>query len=224
MVEYRRFVDPDDDHFGVLLVLLLVSLVVTAFDGSVARAVVAVVHSMLLVIAFRTGGVARSRTRLGVVMAIAVLAVVMATFFDPFEAQGSPGWLAQAAVLSVVVVVVVGRIIRHERVSMQTIFGALSLYVLIGLVFGMLYGAIDAATVDPILTVGVDGGSDDPIYYSFVTLTTVGFGDVTSTLDAVRRITIVEAIVGQVFLATMVARLVSMYGTTRVSDPDGPGV
>lgn len=201
------------DHFGLLLALLLTALVLTGLDGRPARTAVAVVNSLVLLVVFRGRGTL-SKGRLAVLVGLAAVGWVTASALDPDEAVGASAWLVQAGLLAIIVVVVAQRIVEHEQVTAQTIAGALSLYVLIGLLFGMVYGATEALTDDTML-MGADGSRDDPIYYSFVTLTTLGFGDVTSLSDVVRRITVVEAIVGQVFLATLVARLVSVYGTDR---------
>lgn len=201
------------DHFVLLLALLLAALVLTGVDGRPARTAVAVVNSLVLLIVLGSGR-ARSPLHLALLAGLAVLGWVTATAFDPDQAVGASAWLIQAGLLGVVAAVVARRILRHDRVSLQTLAGALSLYVVIGLLFGMVFGAIEAVTDDVVL-LGVDGSREDPVYYSFVTLTTLGFGDVVSTYDIVRRITIVEAMLGQIFLATLVARLVSLYGTER---------
>lgn len=208
------------DDFGLLLVLLLTALVLTGIDGRLPRTLVAVVNSAVLLVTFR--GSALGRTRVGTValVALAVLGWASASAFDPDEAVGASAWLIQAAILTMVTFTVARRILSHQRVTLQTIAGALSMYVLIGLVFGMVFGAVEAMT-EAVMLRADSGVREDPIYYSFVTLTTVGFGDVTSPSDLVRRITIVEAIVGQIFLATMVARLVSVYGSERIRHRPG---
>lgn len=59
----------------------------------------------------------------------------------------------------------------------------------------------------------------DYVYFSFVTLTTVGYGDITAATDIAKRLVVVEAFVGQVFLVALVARLVSLWGAPDRGDP-----
>lgn len=208
------------DHFIVVLGLLLAALVFTGLDGRVAQVSVAALNSMAMLAAFRLlfDDVA-SRLRVALLVALAVVGWGTAAAFDPDEPVGASAWLIQAVILVLVTVSVLRRILTHERITVQTLAGALSIYVLVGMLFGMVYGAFEAAT-DEVLLAGADGAREDPIYYSFVTLTTLGFGDVVSSSGLIRRITVVEAMVGQVFLATMVARLVSVFGSYR--DPAPP--
>lgn len=204
-----------NDHFGLLLLLLLSALLLTGIDGRPARTLVALVSSAVLLVVFRDSAVATSsRLRIVALVVLAALGWITATAFDPDEVVGASAWLLQAGTLTLVMLTVLRRILTHDRVTLQTLAGALSVYVLIGLVFGMVFGAFEAAT-EAVLLQGAAGEREDPIYYSFVTLTTLGFGDVVSAGDLVRRVTVVEAMVGQVFLATMVARLVSLYGSER---------
>lgn len=99
---------------------------------------------------------------------------------------------------------------RRNRVTVDVVFSALNAYLLIGLLFALVYTAIGHA--DP----GLFAPPQDPTegsalyYFSFVTLTTIGYGDITPSADWVRSIAVLEGLVGQVFLVVLVARLVGM--------------
>jgi hypothetical protein len=108
---------------------------------------------------------------------------------------------------------VVGRVLAHDRVGSQTILGALAAYFLIGLVFAWIYLSLDGLVAGAILEPPIEGL---PSYHSFVVLTTLGFGDISPVDEFARKVTAIEAMTGQIFLATLVARLVSMYGRPRV--------
>jgi hypothetical protein len=92
---------------------------------------------------------------------------------------------------------------------MQTLYGAMCAYFLIGLIFGSLYGAMNDFSTDSIFGVPVEWSVYS--YFSFTTLTTVGYGDYTLQTDLARRIAMIEAVGGQLFIATTLARLVSLY-------------
>jgi hypothetical protein len=211
------------DRFGVLLLLLIASFVITGVgDGRLVTSLAAAVNAAVLVVAFRSTGLApTNRTVVGLVIA-GVLGVIPVATFDADERSGGFGALIQVVILGAILVAVVRRVVAHRRVTAETLFGALCVYVLLGLLFGWLYLALYGIYDAPALE--ASNGTVDTIYYSFVTLTTVGFGDITSDITLVRRLSVMEAMVGQMFLATMVARLVALYGAEqrRSAEPPGP--
>ena len=110
-------------------------------------------------------------------------------------------------------------VLTQRRVNSNTIFAAVSAYLLIGIVFGtvfswMAYG--DPAIFDPPQT--IETGESSLFYYSFVTLTTLGFGDISPVSDGARALTVIEALIGQVYLVVLIARLVGMHIARRQSE------
>ncbi len=105
---------------------------------------------------------------------------------------------------------------RGTAVSAEHLYAALSAYLLAGVFFGVLYWAIEQAWPGSIVVAGeiLAPGQFSPtsgIYFSFVTLATLGYGDVVPRGEVARGLVILEAIAGQLYLAVMVARLVSLY-------------
>ena len=94
------------------------------------------------------------------------------------------------------------------RVQLSAISGVLSLYLLIGMTFALLYGAIDRLGSEPFFASGADATVSLCLYYSFTTLTTVGYGDYTAAADLGRTLSIFEALIGQIYLVTVVSLLV----------------
>jgi len=93
------------------------------------------------------------------------------------------------------------------------VFAALDTYLLVGLIFGVAYSLLDQAWpgsfAKPLDTdLGLEGG----VYFSFVTLATLGYGDVVPVSDVARGLAILESVAGQLYLAVLVARLVALYG------------
>jgi voltage-gated potassium channel Kch len=103
---------------------------------------------------------------------------------------------------------VLGRVVRIRTVDLHALAGALSVYLLIGFTFGWALRALSLLSENQALS--SDPGTDF-IYASFITLTTVGFGDIVPLTSTARRLIIVEALIGQIFLATVVARFVSLF-------------
>ena len=105
------------------------------------------------------------------------------------------------------------RVAMHStRVSAELLFAALSVYLLVGILFAMLHCAVSALWNDAYLL--PEGGRlllPAGVYFSFMTQTTVGYGDILPKSDLARGLAMLQAIAGQLYLAVMVARLVGLY-------------
>lgn len=100
------------------------------------------------------------------------------------------------------------------RVSIQSVMGALSLYVLVGMLFAFTYGAVEEFGVDPFFADGAPATASRCLYFSFTTLTTVGYGDLIARTDAGHTLAVFEALLGQIYLVTVVSLIVSNLGRT----------
>lgn len=142
-----------------------------------------------------------------------------------------PTWLELGAfVVSAVFVVytmgiIVMRIAHVRRVSIHTISAALSLYLLMGILCGLVYSSLETAVPGSFHSatgglLHIDRTVDlfpPLLYFSFTTITTLGFGDVYPVSPTARAMVIVEAVAGQIYLVAMVAMLVSMFASERAS-------
>jgi hypothetical protein len=99
-------------------------------------------------------------------------------------------------------------------VTIQTMFGVLCLYLLVGLLFSVAFVTIDQLTSTPFFTTG-NHGRDDFLYFSYATLTTVGYGDLVAATNLGRSLAITEALVGQLYLVTVVAVIISNLRPAR---------
>ncbi len=104
---------------------------------------------------------------------------------------------------------------RARRVDSEHLYAALSAYLLAGLVFGVIHFIIERAYPG---SYGMNGETmlvpfniHEAIYFSFVTMATLGYGDIVPISPAARSFSIVEAVLGQLYLAVMIARIVSVY-------------
>ena len=128
--------------------------------------------------------------------------------------------LWKALMLLMTVIVVVRRVLAKPTVTIQSIYGALSAYLIIGLMFAACYAAIEHLGEPDFFAGNQPANTQTFQYFSFTTLTTLGYGDFTAAESGGRSIAVMEAMTGQVFLATLVARLVTAY---RGPDPDPAG-
>jgi Ion channel len=108
-------------------------------------------------------------------------------------------------------VLIVQRVLSRPTVTVQSIYGALSAYLIIGLMYAAFYGAIQHLGSADFFTHGQSANTQTFQYFSFTTLTTLGYGDFTAAGNPGRALAVIEALTGQVFLATLVARLVAAF-------------
>ena len=101
--------------------------------------------------------------------------------------------------------------LRTRAVNAEHVYAALSVYLIAGLVFGVLHWTIESAWPGSYSEAGASGAGfslPTAIYYSFVTLATLGYGDVVAKSEIGRGVTVLEAVGGQLYVAVMIARLV----------------
>lgn len=209
--------------FSLIVLTLLVSTAGTTPLGAIAAVIAQAVTLAAILRATRAG------TRAVRISLIAIIGSVLAVI-AAIVAPGLPDELVAGFAYSVrLVMVVLGPvlIVRHlvklGHVTMSTVYGALCIYLLVGLAFATLYPIISLVESQPFFAQEVAARSTDYVYYSFVSLTTVGYGDLTAATDLGRMLSIVEALIGQLYLVTVVALLVanlepSASGFTRSKD------
>jgi len=109
----------------------------------------------------------------------------------------------------------VHRLSTHLTISWPTILGALCVYLVFGMVFASAY-AFAGHLEDGLLFVQQQGfTSADTLYFSLVSLTTVGYGDLTMRADITRIMAAMEALLGQIYLITAVGLLIGNLGRAR---------
>lgn len=195
-----------------LLIVIIFVLPVLLSPGPAGRLVVDVAFSALVVAGTFTA--AQSR---GVRFSVAVFAVV--TLLLRWAAAGAPaGALAIAreastlAMLLVFALVVAARAYRRGPVNFHRIQGAVAVLLLLGLVWANAYALLHLIHPEAFSgAVGNAPGALTWIYYSFVTLTTMGYGDITPVHPVARSLAIAEALSGQLYIAVTLARLMALY-------------
>jgi hypothetical protein len=205
----RKFWD-EDPGLSILLVLLVIFVFVVPPFLPTEQERTPVIDLLFTLLLF--AGVAGLRLRHRVRMLLLVVAV--AATVVRWLPWGSMASLALASLVSIglLAFVVLAQTFRAGPVSVHRVQGAVAAYLLLGLVWGYAYelvAAVDPAAFGSALAVTPHGRS--LIYYSFVTLTTLGYGDITPLHPAARSLAIMEALTGQLYPAILLARLVTLH-------------
>jgi hypothetical protein len=205
---------PAPGRYGALLLLLIVSYLLSAFfSGRWVEALQVVVFTAAALLALRSSPVSRRSVRLLMVVAFVGVPVFLALSLSTATGDTGTGVanLWTGLVLLVAVVMIVRRVLGFGMVTLQSIYGALSAYLIIGLMFAAFFAAIYHLSGDPFFAPGEKANTQTFQYFSFTTLTTLGYGDFTAAGNSGRAVAVLEALTGQVFLATLVARLVAAF-------------
>jgi hypothetical protein len=201
----------EGDTYGTLMILIVVAYVVMAVteDTKWSRTIVGVCFGATLLLALHTSHVRGKVIRIvGVVVVAAVLWSGLLAVLDKEPFLGA-GHLATMLIIATPGVILY-RIFRHPVINFETILGAIDAYMLLGISFAAIYRTLD--TLDSHFFAQGAASSVKYLYFSFVVITTLGFGDLTPRTDLGRVIVSLEALLGQVFLVTVVAVLVANLG------------
>jgi hypothetical protein len=155
-------------------------------------------------------------------------------FFVPRPLLAEAGHAFGGALIVFTLVLMMNHLFTARKVTVNTICASLCAYLLIGVLWSLIYsvlcsldpGSFEYAMADEITGIDTrlrfaDRQAVYALYYSFVTLTTLGYGDVLPTSAPARMLATLEAVIGQIFIAVLVARLVGMHVAQYQPDPAG---
>jgi len=203
------------DRFLILVCLILGQLVLVPILSRFVAAhiflemfLTAIVISMLYAISHKKGQVI-----VGMFLAIMMLASLWSQYFYQNKGIAVFGMIAGALFIALVIANLLGFILKAEAVNREIIYAAMLLYLLAALMWAFVYTVIEL--VDP-ASFNIDLSRPQEYlsvfqYYSFVTITTLGYGDITPGTEVAKAFSALEAVVGQLYLVVAVAWLVGMY-------------
>jgi Ion channel len=207
-------------------VLLATSIVVVATialpDNNVGRGFALLLQALLLVMVTVAARDSAGRILAAIGFSGAALGGISAAgaTLPSWITLGLSSALAGAMITTMAIGIVA--LIRTEGVTVQAVAGGLAMYLLVGMAFADAIGAVAAVGDGYFFAQGTDGSSGERIYYSFVSLTTTGFGDFTPSNEVGRAIAVLEVLIGQIYLVVVVALLVGNL-TRRGERTGGPG-
>jgi hypothetical protein len=201
------------DAFGLVLALVLLTYVLTSLlaDRGWAAVVLSLAIASTSVVALTSAHAAPRHVRQAVW--ISALSVLLVLVYALSEARI---WLnvasaVQVALLAVAMGAVLRRVIANAGADSRTILGAISVYTVFGLLFTFLYAFVARVQSGPFFEGHPAAGNSDYIFFSYTTLTTTGFGDLVPGGQPGRMLAGLEMMIGQIFLVTLVAGLVSLW-------------
>jgi hypothetical protein len=210
--------DRTADRFGLVFVSILSTLVLSAAVGGhdAGRILVGFAEAGTLLLSLRAAGV---RSRMLVTVSVGLVVVVAIGAVGAVAGPHSFARALSAALLCALVaispVAIVRRLVRDRRITIQTVLGALCVYLLIGLFFSSLFGLIAVIDTTSFFAQGPSQGNIDYLYFSYVTLATVGYGDLTAAGNLGKMLAVTEALIGQLYLVSVVALVIGRIGQTR---------
>jgi len=198
--------------FALLLMMFLPYLLPDHLDQVVMSA--ALVFLMLSALAAASDTV--GRFRIGVALAIPAAVTWFGSNIFAFSLMPVSRALT-VAFFGYVAITLLRHVIRAREVDAEILFGAACVYLFFALVWGLLYEVVEglqpgslAVGGEPI-SAGEGAGGGVVMYFSFVTLTTLGYGDVAPVSQFARLLAMLEAVLGQLFMVLLVARLVGIH-------------
>jgi voltage-gated potassium channel len=184
-------------------------------DAQWASSTLALLETGALLLALWTAGwsLADARISFGIA-AVGVAAAVANLVWTGTAIEAAVGILLGVITIATAVVIAKGAVEQGE-VNPRSVAGAICVYVLIGLTFVSVYGLLSVLGSGPFFAQGTDGTRALRLYFSFVTLATLGYGDYTPAGNTGHAFAVVEALIGQLYLVTVVAVVVTRLSHRR---------
>lgn len=209
-------------RFGALLVALTITMAAAPFFSDQIQGVtgLSVLYTLVLLVGIYASSHRMKPFLYGLVLAVPALASEWISNFNPTTTLVMANMLTSMLFVMYVTCVVSYEVIQENRVTADTLAGGITIYLLIAVGWVLAYAAVEYLHPGSFLV------SDVPlhelhevrqvrypefIYFSVVTMTTLGFGDMIPATPPARMLAAAEALVGQIFLTVFVARLVGLH-------------
>ena len=205
------------NSYGLVLLLILVTYVLSA--STATRWTVSLVLFVQIATIWVTLRASQAHRRLreviGAVLVVSAAVAILYLFID----RGLTGTGVMAVVNGLLYlaapVVIVRHLLLRQTVDTQTILGAITAYLMIGMSFAFAYRALGALVAGPFFGSQGDGSLSQDLYFSFTTLTTTGYGNLVPAANPGQSVAVLEMLIGQLFLVTAVAKVVTIWRPGR---------
>lgn len=213
----------DSEERVVFLGLLLSLVALMLIPGLFANTPYADVLTLVLFsLVLMTAVAATSRRRIAIWSALLLALPAVGLRWMPRLGLGHADVIALSTALLLILLSggsILATVLRQRRVTQDTLYGSVCVYLLMGVAWAIVYGLVELRVPGSfvqnnqtlVIDVGAEAGvSNRLIYFSMVTMTTLGYGDITPVRTLAQRLAVLEAMTGQLYVAITVARLVAL--------------
>ncbi len=204
-------------RFLFAALMMLVAVMPFLRPGALGAGILQVLFTLLLFSGLYAVSDGKRALAVAAVFAGPALVFAWAGRFTASTVLDGVGALLLACFLVFTAIEILKYVVRARRVTSELIFGAVSVYLMMGIVGALLFAVLDLWSPGSLRMPGGAGSAVDDAtqfsavaYYSFVTLTTLGYGDITPVSRLARSLSTMEAVTGQLYLAVLVARVVGL--------------
>jgi Ion channel len=208
------------ERYGLLLGAIIVAFAVQgiAEPGAVEEVFVSVLLGATLLLALWAGDM-KPRVMRPAVAIVVVLILVSVVEAANGNVDGGATRIANALLVALAPPAIIIGVIRSLRarqaVTLEAVFGVLCVYILLGMFFASVYGTMDRVGGAPFFAGGQSATVARCLYFSFTSLTTAGYGDFTARTNLGHTLSVSEALLGQIYLVTVVSLIVANLGRSR---------
>jgi Ion channel len=211
----------DRNYTGLLIVIFLTFFTPTLLNATVLRIGIAVLYLSFNMLILQD--ILTSKINLKILRSLAISFFVFDIFIVTTNSIHERYFiiassLFQVCFIGVSIWVINQDLIQRKKVTREVLQGAICVYLMIGFLWGILYKMIYLFDASAFSNISPENYIRKLNYYSFITLTTVGYGDITPQNSLAMSLANIEAIIGQLFPAIIIARLVSLYEAEKKED------
>ncbi len=219
------FHDVSRGRFLYLVIVLLLYLLISPLLENFYRVQVIYYLFLMAILMASLLAIKQSRTQIifSLILAVPMVVLVCTAFFYNGRAIVLASNLVSALFIFYIIVAILKFVFSCQRVDQHVIFAAIAAYLLIGVFWSLTYTVL--GIFDP-QAFRFPSASREPLsreftYFSFVTITTLGYGDITPVSNSARAMAFVEALIGQIYMTVLIAWLVGIFVSDRIkSDSD----
>jgi voltage-gated potassium channel len=201
-------------RYGIVLLILLATFLLLASSppNRITTITAVVLQGATLLAALSASEVGQRWFRIAAaVVLVSIVSTALSLATDSTNVRAGTLALSALMVAGAPAAIAVA-IKRRATIDTHTVLGAICFYVLLGMLWAFIYLTLGTASSEPFFAQTDPATTSDYLYFSFVTLTTVGYGDLTAVGDLGRALAVLEALIGQLYLVTVLALLVSQLG------------
>ncbi|MCK9318377.1 MAG: ion channel [Methanoculleus sp.] len=209
-------------HYLLASLILLLAVYPYVSAGSTGPAALRALTSFVLITGVYAVSDRRRQIAIAALLAVPAFGLGWLHILTGLSALGGAESIFEVLFYAFTAIICLKRVISARRVTSDTISGAVSVYLLMGLTWATAYSLVESITPGSFTTGHPDSAFTFPafIYYSFVTLATLGYGDITPLTDQARSLAVLETVSGTLYIAVLIARLVAAAGWPTESDEE----